>query len=335
MNKTTAAHWCSLEPIRTLSLLLPLALLGTQAIAADPYPAKPISIVVAYAPGGQGDTFARIVGERLGTMYKQAVLIDNKPGVSGTIGTRFAAKAKNDGYTLFLGQTGEITVNRVLMKDMGYDPMKELTPVVLIGNAPLVMLAPVDAPYNTIAEFIQMARAKPGEFSYGTVGAGTPGHLSAVALGLGLKLNMVHVPYKGVGPLLSDLIAGRLQAFFSSASAAVPQVKGGKLKALAVTTPQRMNSLPQVPTIAESGLPGFSYTLWGGLFAPAGTPASVIDSLNHDVNTLLASPDIRARFDADNLAVPKNSPTEFATYVRAESVKFEKLVKDANLKLEQ
>ncbi len=335
MRKITSTLLHALKPISALSLLVPLALLGTPAIAADPYPVKPISIVVAYAPGGQGDTFARIVGERLGTLYKQPVLIDNKPGVSGTIGTRFAAKAKNDGYTLFLGQTGEITVNRVLMKDMGYDPMKELTPVVQIGNAPLVMLAPVDAPYNTIAEFIQMARAKPGEFSYGTVGAGTPGHLSAVALGLGLKLNMVHVPYKGVGPLLSDLIAGRLQAFFSSASAAVPQVKGGKLKALAVTTTQRMNSLPQVPTIAESGLPGFSYTLWGGLFAPAGTPASVIDSLNHDVNTILASPDIRARFDADNLAVPKNSPAEFTAYVRTESVKFEKLVKDANLKLEQ
>ncbi len=335
MRTTTPTRLYALKTISALSLMLPLALLGTQAIAAEPYPVKPISVVVAYAPGGQGDTFARIVGERLTTLYKQPVVIDNKPGVSGTIGTRFAAKAKNDGYTLFLGQTGEIAVNRVLMKDLGYDPMKELMPVVLIGNAPLVMLAPADAPYNTVAEFIQMARAKPGEFSYGTVGAGTPGHLSAVALGLGLKLNMVHVPYKGVGPLLSDLIAGRLQAFFSSASAALPQVKGGKLKALAVTTPQRMSSLPLVPTIAESGLPGFSYTLWGGLFAPVGTPASVIESLNRDVNTILASPDIRARFDADNLAVPKNSPAEFATYVRAESVKFEKLVKDANLKLEQ
>jgi len=334
MKNFTSSLRQALKRLGTLCLLLTSALLGTPAIAADLYPTKPISIVVAYAPGGQGDTFARIVGERLGAVYKQTVLVDNKPGVSGTIGTRFATKAKNDGYTLFLGQTGEIVVNRVLMKDLGYDPMKELTPVVLIGNAPLVMLAPADAPYNTIAEFIQMARAKPGEFSYGSVGAGTPGHLSAVALGLGLKLDMLHVPYKGVGPLLSDLIAGRLQAFFSSASAAVPQVKGGKLKALAVTTPQRMSSLPQVPTLTESGLPGFSYTLWGGLFAPAGTPASVIDSLNREVNTILASPDIRARFDADNLAVPKNSPAEFANYVRVESVKFEKLVKDANLILE-
>jgi tripartite-type tricarboxylate transporter receptor subunit TctC len=154
-------------------------------------------------------------------------------------------------------------------------------------------------------------------------------------LTLGAKINMVHVPYKGVGPLMADLMAGRLQAFFSSASAAMPQIKGGKLKALAVTTPQRMNSMPQVPTIAESGLPGFSYTLWGGLFAPAGTPTAVIDSLNKEVNAILATPEIKSRLDADNVSVPKNTPAEFADYVKAEAAKFEKLVKDANLKAEQ
>ena len=305
----------------------------TNVQAADnDYPNKPVSFVVAYAPGGQGDVFARLVSEKLSTVYKQSVIVDNKPGVSGTIGTRFAAKAKNDGYTLLLGQTGEITVNRLLVKDMGYDPMKELIPVVLIGNAPLIMLAPIDAPYNTVAEFIQLVKAKPDQFSYGSVGAGTPGHLSAVALGLGAKINMVHIPYKGVGPLLTDLMAGRLQAFFSSASAAMPQIKGGKLKALAVTTPKRMSSLPQVPTVAESGLPGFSYTLWGGLFAPVGTPNAIIDSLNKEVNQILAMPDIKARLDADNVSVPKNTPAEFAEYVKAEAAKFEKLIKEANIK---
>ncbi|WP_310610678.1 tripartite tricarboxylate transporter substrate binding protein [Limnohabitans sp.] len=322
--------------MKKIAAVLSLLMGATSIFAADTdYPTKPISIVVAYAPGGQGDVFARLVSEKLSTVYKQAVVVDNKPGVSGTVGTRVAAKSKNDGYTLLLGQTGEITVNRLLIKDMGYDPMKELVPVVLIGNAPLVMLAPADAPYNTVNEFIQMARAKPGEFSYGSVGAGTPGHLSAVALGLGAKLNMVHVPYKGVGPLLSDLMAGRLQAFFSSASAAMPQIKGGKLKALGVTTPQRMTSLPQVPTIAEAGLPGFSYTLWGGLFAPAGTPTQVIESLNREVNAALAQPDIRTRLEADNVAVPKNTPAEFADYVKAESLKFEKLIKEANVKVDQ
>jgi tripartite-type tricarboxylate transporter receptor subunit TctC len=190
----------------------------------------------------------------------------------------------------------------------------------------------VDAPYNTVGEFIQAARAKPGEFSYGSVGAGTPGHLSAVALTLGAKLSMTHVPYKGVGPLMTDLMAGRLQAFFSSASAAMPQIKGGKLKALAVTTSQRMKSLPQVPTVAESGLSGFSHTLWGGLFAPAGTSSSVVDILNAEVNAALATPELKARLEADNLAVPRNTPAEFAAFVQAEAQKFEKLMREAEVK---
>ncbi|MEY3652096.1 MAG: hypothetical protein RL739_266 [Pseudomonadota bacterium] len=307
---------------------------GSAAAADGDYPTKPVSIIVAYAPGGQGDTFARLVSERLTAVYKQTVLVDNKPGVSGTVGTRLAVKARNDGHTLFLGQTGEIVVNRVLMKDLGYDPLKDMIPVVLIGNAPLVLLAPVDAPYNSLNEMLQQARAKPGEFSYASVGAGTPGHLAAVALSVGAKLNMVHVPYKGVGPLMADLMGNRIQLFFSSASAALPQIKGGKLKALAVTTPQRMNSLPQVPTVAEVAIPGFSYSLWGGLFAPADTPAAVVQSLNKEVNAIMSSPDIRTRFETDNLSVPRNTPAEFAEYVRNEAVKFEKLVKDANLKAE-
>lgn len=321
------------------SILAGLTALAVMAVlpvrAAEPeYPIKPITIVVAYSPGGQGDTFARLVGERLSTIYKQSVVVDNRPGVSGTVGTRLAVKSKNDGYTLFLGQTGEIVVNRVIMKDLGYDPLKELVPVVLIGNAPLVLLVPSDAPYNTLGEFIQAAKVKSGGFSYASVGAGTPGHLAAVALGLGAKIEMVHVPYKGVGPLMADLMASRVEMFFSSASAAVPQIKGGRLKALAVTTTQRMASLPQVPTVAEAAMPGFSYTLWGGLFAPADTPVAIIQSLNREVNSILATPEIRGRFEADNLSVPKNSPAEFAQYVRAEANKFEKLVKDANLKIE-
>ncbi|NBO01405.1 MAG: tripartite tricarboxylate transporter substrate binding protein, partial [Betaproteobacteria bacterium] len=275
---------------------------------------------------------ARLVSEKLSTQLKQTFVVDNKPGVSGTVGTRLAAQAKKDGYTLFLGQTGEIVVNRLMMKDLGYDPMKELVPVVLIGNAPLIMLAPVDAPYNNLTEFIAAARAKPGEFSYGSVGAGTPGHLSAVALAVGARLDMTHIPYKGVGPLISDLMAGRLQAFFSSASAALPQIKGGKLKALAVTTPQRMKSLPQVPTVAESGLNGFSHTLWGGLFVPAGTPSGIIDTLNAEVNAALASPELKARMESDNLAVPRNTPAEFSAFVQAESQKFEKLLREADVK---
>jgi tripartite-type tricarboxylate transporter receptor subunit TctC len=301
----------------------------SQAQAA--YPNKPINILVAYAPGGQGDVFARLVGERLGQAYKQSVVVENRPGVSGTLGTRLAVKAKNDGYNLFLGQTGEITVNRLLVDNLGYDPLKDFVPVVKIGNAPLVMLAPKDAPYNTVAELIAVARTKPGEFNYGSVGQGTPGHLSAAALALGSNLSLTHVPYKGVGPLLADLSAGRLQFFFSSISAAMPQIKGGKLKALAVTTLERVKSLPDVPTVSESALKGFSYTLWGGLFAPAGTPQAIIDSLNREVNAILASGPIHDRFVNDGVAVPANTPAEFATFVQQEADKFQQLVAKANL----
>lgn len=337
--KTSLIHLCAPRlPGGWVCRLILLGLWSTfsrPAAAADAdYPAKPVTVIVAYSPGGQGDTFARLVGERLATVYKQSVVVDNRPGVSGTVGTRLAVKSKGDGYTLLLGQTGEIAVNRVILKDLGYDPLKDLVPVVLIGNAPLVLLVAADAPYSTLGEFIQAAKSKAGGFSYASVGAGTPGHLAAVALGLGTKLDMVHVPYKGVGPLMADLMAARVEMFFSSASAAVPQIKGGRLKALAVTTTQRMASLPLVPTVSEAALPGFSYTLWGGLFAPADTPAAVVQSLNREVNAILAAPDIRSRFEADNLAVPKNSPAEFAQYVKAEAAKFEKLVKDANLKIE-
>ncbi len=298
------------------------------------YPSKPITIIVAYAPGGQGDAFARIISERLSQIYKQSVVVDNRPGVSGVVGTRLAAKAKNDGYTLFLGQTGEIVVNRSMMKDLGFDPVKDFIPVVLIGNAPLVLLVSSDSPLSSVNELVELAKSKPGRLSFGSVGAGTPGHLAATALSLGLKSEMVHVPYKGVGPLMADLMSQRLDFFFSSASAAMPQVKGGKLKALAVSTPHRMNSLPQVPTIAETVLPGFNYSLWGGLFAPVGTPRNVIQSLNKEINQILALPDVKAQMEKDSLAVPSNNIQEFSNYIASESVKFERLVNDAKLKLD-
>ncbi len=306
---------------------------GALANEAD-YPIKPITIIVAYAPGGQGDAFARIISDRLSQIYKQSVVVDNRPGVSGVVGTRLAAKAKNDGYTLFLGQTGEIVVNRAMMKDLGFDPVKDFIPVVLIGNAPLVLLVSSDSPLSSVNELVELAKSKPGRLSFGSVGAGTPGHLAATALSLGVKSEMVHVPYKGVGPLMADLMSQRLDFFFSSASAAMPQVKGGKLKALAVSTPHKMNSLPQVPTIAETVLPGFNYSLWGGLFAPVGTPKQVIQSLNKEVNQILALPDVKAQMEKDSLAVPSNSTQEFSNYILSESVKFERLVNDAKLKLD-
>jgi tripartite-type tricarboxylate transporter receptor subunit TctC len=325
--------------VRNLSFLVSWVILlfgysdFTRSAELD-YPTKPITIIVAYAPGGQGDSFARIVSEKLSQIYKQSVVVDNRPGVSGVVGTRLAAKAKNDGYTLFLGQTGEMVVNRSMIKDMGFDPVKDFVPIVLIGNAPLVLLVATDSPYKTVNDLIDAARSKPNKLSFASVGAGTPGHLAASALALGVKAEMVHIPYKGVGPLMTDLMAQRLDLFFSSASAAMPQIKGGKLRALAITTPKRMTSLPQIPTLSEVAIPGFNYSLWGGLFAPVGTPNSVVQSLNKEVNALLAQPELKAQMEQDNLAVPSNTVVEFSAYVSSEAVKFEKLVNDAKLKMD-
>lgn len=256
------------------AVAMALGLMSLQPLAnSQDYPSKSVTILVAYAPGGQGDMFARMVGEKLTAQLKQTFVVDNRPGVSGTVGTKLAVQARKDGYTLFLGQTGEIVVNRVLMKDLGYDPLKDLVPVVMIGNAPLIMLAPTEAAYNNVSEFIQAARAKPGEFTYASVGAGTPGHLSAVALAVGAKLDLIHVPYKGVGPLMADLAGGRLQTFFSSASAALPQIKGGRFKALAVTTAQRMTSLPKCQPLPNPALPASATPCGAGFSRQRGHPS--------------------------------------------------------------
>ena len=315
--------------------VLGAALLPLASRAADgDYPAKPITIIVPYAPGGQGDVFARLIGERLGVRLKQAVLVDNRPGATGALGARLVARAAPDGYTLLLGQTGEMAVNKFVVKQLGYDPLKDFRAVALVGDAPLVLAAPADAAFNTLQDLQKLAKAKPGSLTYASSGNATPGHLAAAAMALGMKVDMVHVPYKGAGQAMTDLLGGHVQVFFVSASAVMPQVKAGKLKALAVSTPARMASYPQIPTVAESGLPGFSYSLWGGLFAPAGTPDAIVNLLNQEVNAILAEPAIRARLEADGSLVQKNTPAEFAKFVNAEARKYEQLVKQTGISAE-
>lgn len=302
--------------------------------AQSGYPSKAITIIVPYAPGGQGDVFARLIGNRLSMSLNQTVIVDNKPGASGALGSRLLAKAKADGYTLMLGQTGEIAVNGSVMKSPGYDVLKDFKPIALVGDAPLVMAAPASAPYNSLQELLQLARDKPGSISYASSGTATPGHLAAAALAVGTKTNMTHIPYKGAGQAMTDLIGGQVQFFFSSASAVMSHIKGGKLKALAVSTPRRISALPQTPTVAETALPGFSFTLWGGFFAPEETPNAVVQLLNQEINKILLEPEIRARFDADSSSIEPGSPAQFASYVRAEIIKFAALVKATGVQAE-
>jgi len=307
---------------------------GVCAFGADAYPSKPITIIVPYSPGGQGDVFARLIARRLTATLKQAVVVDNKPGATGAIGARLVAAANGDGYTLLMGQTGEIVVNGFVSPNLGYNALKDLRPIVLVGESPLVLVAPLSAPFNNPQELVRQDKAHPGSLSYASSGVATPGHLAAAALAIGAKIDMVHVPYKGAGQALADVLAGHVQMLFSSAAAAAPQVQGKRLKAIAVSTLKRLDTLPDVPTIAETLVPGFNYSLWGGLFAPAATPDAIVTRLNREVNLLLSEPAFRSELQKDGVIVRNNTPAEFGEFVRQESVKYERLVKETGIKAE-
>jgi tripartite-type tricarboxylate transporter receptor subunit TctC len=297
------------------------------AFAADNYPSKPITLIVPYVPGGMGDVFARLVGERLSVVLKQTVLVDNRPGATGAVGARLVARAAPDGYTLLLGQTGEMAINHSAMKQPGYDVLKDFKPVLLIGDAPLVLVTSQNAPYSSLKDMVAAMRAKPGSFSYASSGTGTPGHLAAAALDIGMKTQAVHVPYKGGGAAMTDVLGGQVNYFFASIATALPQIKGGKAKALALSGTEHVASLPGVPTVADSGVPGFSFSIWGGVFAPAKTPDDIVMLLNREINKIIAEPAMKAKLEEQGALVRPNTPAEFAQFVTRETTKYEEIVK--------
>ncbi|MEI7530729.1 MAG: tripartite tricarboxylate transporter substrate binding protein [Betaproteobacteria bacterium] len=298
------------------------------------FPEKPITIVVAYAPGGQGDVFARLISERLTSKWGVSVIVDNKPGASGMIGTRYVVAAKPDGYVLLLAQTGEISINPWVMKNLGYNPSKDLKPIVLVGDAPLVMSVATGSKFKNISEVMSFAKMNPNSLSYASSGTATPGHLCAAALDLYLNGHFTHVPYKGAGPATTDLLGGQVDFFFSSAAGIMPHINSGKVRGLAVSTKKRISALAQTPTVAESGIPNFSFSLWGGLFAPAGTPSSIVEKINTAVNEILQETEIKNRLERDGVLSQKNSVIEFSEFVNQESKKYEELVKTTGIKSE-
>ncbi|CAB3625037.1 hypothetical protein LMG26685_00172 [Achromobacter mucicolens] len=308
--------------------------LAGAARAADAYPAKPVTIIVPYAPGGQGDVFARILAERLGTEFKQTFIVENRPGASGAVGSRIVLRAPADGYTLLLGQTGEIAVNPYAMKSLGYDPLREFAPVILVGDSPLVLVVPEKSPHADLAALIAAARAKPDAIAYASSGTATPGHLAAAALALGTQTRMIHAPYKGAGQAMSDLLGGHVDCFFSSASAAMPHINSGRLRALAVSSRERLGILPKVPTISEATVPDFQFSLWGGVFAPAETPSAVVEQLNAKLNAILAEPAIKSRLEGDGAAVRPNTSQEFTAFVRSEAAKYQNLVQATGVQVD-
>jgi tripartite-type tricarboxylate transporter receptor subunit TctC len=301
--------------------------------SAQTYPSRTITLVVAYAPGGTGDLVARVVANKLAAALGQSVVVENRAGAGGAIATRSVIASPPDGHTLLVGQTGEISITPHWNKAAGYDAEKDLQPVALATIVPLGLVAPGNASYSTVAEMLKAAAGK--GLSFASAGAGTPGHFAGEVLKLRTKTNLAHVPYKGAGPALNDLLGGHVDFFFSGLPAAVPFVKAGKLKLLAVSTGKRSSFAPEVPTVAEaSGIADFDIGLWQGFFAPRGTPGEIVARLNAELNRILMEPDVKAKLIEVGAEVATMSVAQFEAFVKAEVVKFAAIVKDASIKPE-
>ena len=258
--------------------------------AAEDYPTKPIKIVVPYPPGGTTDLITRVIAKGLNEAWKQPVVVENRGGASGMIGTEIVAKAPNDGYTLLSTGSGPHVVNVSLFPKIGYDPVKDFEPVSMVITIPLLMVAPADAPYRTVSEFIGWAKQNPDKANYCSIGPGSPSHLAAELFKSMAKVNLTHIPYKGSGPAIVDAIGGVCPVLFDSAVSSGAQVRSGKLKAIAIGTSERVASWQEVPTVAEAGVPGFNAYTWGAMLAPAGTPKPIVDKLNAEIVRILGTP---------------------------------------------
>jgi tripartite-type tricarboxylate transporter receptor subunit TctC len=312
-------------------LILPIFL---PAAAAQNYPTRPIRLIVPYAPGGPNDIFGRMMAQKLSEAFGRQVVADNRGGASGVIGTELAARAAPDGYTLLLGGAALFSMNPVLLAKLPYEPLRDFAPVSLIASTPFILVTHPALPAKNVQDLIALARSRPGQLNFGSAGAGGPPRLAAELFKIMAGIDMVHVPYNGGAPALTAAIAGEVQLFFSSIAPALPLVKDGKLKGIAVTSAKRTAVLPEFPTIAESGLPGYAIENWFAVAAPAATPKPIIARLNAELVKAINMSDVRKRF-IDLGADPIGStPDELAAYIRSELAKWGKVVKAAGIKPE-
>ena len=299
-----------------------------SAAAAQNYPTRTIQVIVAYSPGGTGDFVARTLQEKLSAALGQTVVVENRAGASGAIGAHSVTAAAPDGYTLLLGQTGEISINQHWLKGLNYDPDKELEPVALAAVVPLALVVPAKAPYSTIEDFLAALKLKP-KLTFASAGTGTPGFFAGELLKQRFDSNLTHVPYKGAGPALTDVIGSHVDFYFPGFPAAVPHVQAGNLKMLALSSAMRSPTAPNVPTVAEvTGLKDYDFTLWAGFFAPRGTPQPIIDRLNKEINTILADPGIKARLESAGAIVRPMSVPEVKQFVQDESQKYLRVIQE-------
>jgi len=297
-----------------------------NAGAAEAYPARPIRFIVPFPPGGGNDIVGRIVAQKLAEGLGQQVVIDNRGGAGGTIGTDIAAKAPPDGYTMLVNNIS-LAVNHTLFRKLPYDTLKDLAPVSLVGRQPNIVVVHPALPVKSMRELIDLARTKPGQLNYGSGGNGTASHLATEMLKLMTKTDLVHVPYKGLGPALTDLVGGRLELIISTMASALPQIKAGKLRPLAVTTARRSSFFPEVPTMHEAGVKGYEFSTWYGLLVPAGTPQAIVDRLNREAGKAVASPAVIEQFGGQGLEPAASSAQEFSAYLRSEVAKWGRVIR--------
>ncbi len=309
-------------------------ILAAAGAAAQTYPTKPIRLVVPFPAGGTTDILAREVGQRLSASLGQPVVIDNRPGAAGNIGTELVAKSAPDGYTLLMCTVSTHAINPNLYAKLPYDHVADFAPVILVASVPNVLEVTPTLPVNSVADLIKLAKDKPGQINFASSGSGTSIHLSGELFKTMAGVDMTHVPYRGSAPALTDLIAGQVQVMFDNLPSSLPQIKAGKLRAIAVTSAQRAPALPNVPTIAESGLPGFEATSWFGVVAPAGTPPAIVARINADLNEWLQSPDAKEKLLAQGAAAGGGSPEQFAAFIQAETEKWAKVVKSSGAKVD-
>jgi tripartite-type tricarboxylate transporter receptor subunit TctC len=305
-------------------------LLATGAtLAQDNYPSKAITMVVPFSAGGTTDILARIVGQALGQELGETIIIENKPGAGGNIGAQQAARSKADGYTLFMGTVGTHAINQALYKKLPYDPVKDFAPLSRVASVPNLLVAHPSRPYKTVQEMIAYAKANPGNVTYGSSGSGSSIHLSGDLFKSMTHLDMVHIPYKGSAPAVSDLLGNQIAVMFDNMPSAIQHVRSGKLRPLAVTTAKRSPELPDVPTIAEAGVPGYEATSWFGLWAVAGTPAPVLDKLHTSLSKVLKDPAVVKKINEQGGEITIDTPAQFDAFIKTEAAKWGKVVKDS------
>lgn len=317
------------------AVVLGSGLLATVPAAAQAvYPNKTITIIVPFSAGGTTDILARIVGQALTTELGQTVVVDNRAGAGGNIGGQAAARAPADGYTLFMGTVGTHAINASLYKKMPFDPIKDFAPLTRVANVPNLLVANPAQPFKNVKELIAYGKAHPGQLNFGSSGNGTSIHLSGELFKTMAKVDMQHVPYKGSAPAMTDLLGNQIAIMFDNMPSAIQHVRSGKLRAIAVTTAKRSPELPDVPTIAEAGVPGYEATSWFGLFAPAGTPPAVISKLNTAIVKVLANSEIKKKINEQGAEVYSETPEQFAAFIQKESVKWGKVVRDSGASLD-